>query len=65
MLGAVSFVVCLLALLVGMELRSPGTVHAIVEAATLVWITASDRVDTDICSSLASLGRPLASCAGL
>jgi hypothetical protein len=65
MLGVVGFLICLLAFLVGMELRSPGTVHAVVEAGTLVWMTASQHVDAEICSSLTTLGRPIAACAGL
>ncbi len=65
MLGAVNFLICLLALIVGMETRSPGTLHAVVEAGTLVWLTASHHVDADICSRLADLGHPVASCAGL
>lgn len=65
MLGAVGFLICLLAFLVGMEIRSPGTVLAVVEAATLVVMSASAHVDADICASLANLGRPIVACAGL
>lgn len=65
MLGAVCFLICMLALFAGMEVRSPGTLQAIVEAVTLTWMAASQNLDGDICAKFVDLGRPLAACSGL
>lgn len=62
MLGAVNFLICLLALMAGMEIRSPGTLHAVIEAATITMTVAHDHVGADICAKLTALGRPIAAC---
>ena len=62
MLGAASFLICILALLVGMEVRSPGTLQTATEAAILTWSVANQHVAADICAKLDTMGRPLVAC---
>lgn len=62
MLGFVALIVCLIGLAVGLEMSSPGTLAAMVEAGVRVWFAVNGQVDVQICDQLNRLSQISPAC---